>query len=97
MLQRAQDLPDEAVESVNTLAVSEGFQDKKDAFFNTVNALKDTAVVVLTEAIRFALGMALTFHGNDLIESMDTDDENEEGGEDQADDDTEEDDDEEES
>lgn len=94
LLQRAQDLPDEAVESVSTLAVSEGFQDKKDAFFNTVNALKDTAVVVLTEAVRFALRTALTFHGNELIQSMNTDDENEEDNEDQADDDTEEDEDE---
>lgn len=97
LLQRAQDLPNEAVESVTTLAVSTGFQDKKDAFFNTVNALKDTAVVVLTEAVRFALGTALTFHGNDLIQSMDTDDENEENDEDQADDDIEEDDEEDES
>lgn len=97
LLQRAQDLPDEAVDSVKALAVSKEFQDKKDAFFNTVNALKDTAVVVLTEAVRFALGTALTFHGNDLIQSMDTNDENEENDEDQADDDTEEDDEEDES
>lgn len=54
-------------------------------------------MVVLTEAVRFALGTALTFHGNDLIQSMDTNDENEENDEDQADDDTEEDDEEDES
>jgi hypothetical protein len=57
-------------------------QDKKDAFLSTVNALKDTAVVVLIGAVRFALSTALTAHGNDLIRSMDTDDETEADDED---------------